>query len=159
MLSRRITAAVAVLGATGALIGLSAAGVGARTRAGQADSGTAYASINRSAGGYEYVSATNTDKLFGASAVTSKSTLTHQTGATFKLSSKHTVLWTKTGSLEGTESATVTVSGTTETFTNGKLDLTNGTGSLSGHSFVGTFTGSGSSSSNEFTLNYKGTYK
>lgn len=159
-MTRRITAAVVALCATGTLIGVGAAGVGARSRAaGKADSGTLYLSTNRSSGSIGYASGTNSDKLFGESALTSKYTLTHTTGATFKLSSSHTIMWTKTGSLEGTLSATVTLAGTTETFKNGKLDLSNGTGSLKGHSLVGTFTGSGNSSANQFKFTYKATYK
>ena len=68
-------------------------------------------------------------------------------------------MYSKTGSLKGTLSATVTLSGTTETFSNGKINLPRGAGSQKGHSLAATFTGTGSASSNQFTLHYKGTYK
>jgi hypothetical protein len=159
-LSKRITAAVAGLCAAGTLIGLGAAGVVARTNAhARADSGTAYASTNRVVGKIGYGSATNSDKILGASAVTFKYTLTSQGGGKFKLNSTRTVLYTPKGALKGTLSATVTLAGTTETFTNGKLNLTTGTGSQKGHSLVGTFTGSGSETDNQFKITYKGKYK
>lgn len=160
MSNRPITAAVAAVCVAGTAVGLGATGVGARTSArGKADSGTAYLSTNRVVGKVGYASATNSDKLFGASAVTAKYTLTPQSGGSLKLESKRAVLYTGTGALKGTLSATVTIAGTTETFKNGKVNLATGTGSQKGHSFVGTFTGSGSSTNNEFTIKYKGTYK
>jgi hypothetical protein len=143
---------------TAAAIAVGAGAVNAKTHTGKSDSGTAYASINHTANGVEDVSATVSDKLLGRDAITAPVTLAASGGA-FKLSSSHAVLYTGTGSLVGTLSATVTVSGTTETLSNGKLNLTTGKGSQTGHSLVGTFTGTGSASSNQFTLHYRGTYK
>jgi hypothetical protein len=159
MTIRRTVALPALLGSA-ALVAVGAASVAARTGAGgKSDHGTAYASINRVANGNEYGSATNTDAVLGSSAITFIATLTPGGSGGVTLNIKKLVLYGKTGSLSGTGSATVTLSGSTEKFSGGKLKLTKGTGSQKGHSFVGTFTGSGDSSTNEFTLHYKGTYK
>jgi hypothetical protein len=69
------------------------------------------------------------------------------------------VLYTATGSLTGTGSALVTVAGNNEIIKNGKLSLTKGAGAQKGHSFVGTFTGTGSLTTNRFVFKYKGTLK
>ena len=154
----RIAGAISMLAAAG-LIAFGAAAVGAKTSATKQDSGTAYASVNRTVGSTQYVGGNITDKVLGSGGITAPVTLTHVSGTKFKLSSGHAVLFTRTGSLAGTLSATVTVTGSAESFSNGKLSLTNGAGSQKGHSLVGTFTGSGSTTSNQFTINYKGGYK
>jgi hypothetical protein len=148
----------AMLG-TVALVALGAASVAARPGAGKSDHGTAYASINRVVSGKEYGSATNTDAVLGPSAITFTATVTSAGGGKLTLNIEKLVLYGKTGSLTGTGTATVTLSGSTETFSDGKLNLTKGAGSQKGHSFVGTFTGSGDVTKNQFTLKYKGTYK
>lgn len=158
MAGRSTVRILAVLGSL-TLVAYGAASVAARPGAGRSDHGTAYASINRVAGGNQYGSGTNTDAVLGSSGITFTATLTSAGGGKLTLNIKKIVLYAKTGSLTGTGSATVTVSGTTETFSGGKLKLTKGAGSQKGHSLTGTFTGSGSASSNEFTLKYKGTYK
>jgi hypothetical protein len=157
--TRRIPAAAAALGVTGALIGVGAAGVGAHTtNAGKRDNGTAYISINRTGGGHEYASGTNTDKVLGKGAITYVLKLASSTGEV-KLTSKHVVLYTPTGSLTGTGSADVTFAGNAETIKNGKLDLTTGRGSQKGHTLKATFSGTGSTTSNVYVFHYKGTYK
>lgn len=159
MTIRRVAATSALLGSA-ALIALGAGAVGARTNTGgKADSGTAYASINHTVNNKQYGSANNTDRVLGATGITFTATLTSEAGGKLKLTGNPVVLYTRTGSLKGTLSATVTLSGTTETFSNGKINLLTGAGSQAGHSLVGTFTGSGDASKNEFTINYKGTYK
>jgi hypothetical protein len=159
-LTKRIAVVVAGLSATGTLIAWGAGGVGARpSSTGKRDSGTAYASTNRTVGNFGYGSATATDQVLGATAITFKYTLTPAGGGALNFVSKHAVLYTRTGSIAGRLSATLTISGTTETFKNGKINLTSGAGSQKHHSLVGTFSGSGSSTTNEFKLKYKGTYK
>lgn len=150
----------ATLLAGGASIALFAGAVGARTSAkGKHDTATGYVSVNRSAGGFTYASGIIYDKLLGADAVALKLTLKHVSGGTFKATSSNTVLYTGTGSLKGSSSATVTISGSTQTFSNGKINLTKGAGSQKGHSLVGTYSGSGSITKNQSTLKFSGTYK
>ena len=159
-MTRARIAAAAVLVASAGLIALGASAVGARTSAsGKHDTATGYVSVNRSAGGFQYASGPVYDKLLGTDAVVLKLTLKHVSGGTFKATSSDTVLYTGTGSLKGSSSVTITISGSTQTFSNGKIDLTKGAGSQMGHSLVGTFSGTGSTSSNESTLKFSGTYK
>lgn len=80
-------------------------------------------------------------------------------GSTPNLVSNHVVFYTAKGTLFGTGSAEVTISGSTETFTNGKADLRFGTGELTGHSMFVRFSGSGSSAKNEYVFHYTGIYK
>jgi hypothetical protein len=159
-MTRRITAAVTALCAAATLIGLAAAGVAARpTRAGRSDSGTAYVSTNRTVGKTSWGSGVNSDKRLGSGAITFKYTLTPQAGGSLQLNGKRSVMYTRTGSIAGTITALITVKGTAETITDGKIRLTHGAGSLKGHSLVGTFSGSGSATANQFTIHYKGTFK
>lgn len=160
--TKRTTAAAAALCATGAVIGLGAAGVGARTstaRAGKADSGTAYISTVRTVGKTSWSAGIGFDKLHGQTALVTQYSLTPQKNGSLKLDSKRAISYNKTGSLSGTVSAIITLKGTTETITQGKIDLTHGAGSGKGHSLVGTFTGTGSTTTNKATIHYKGTYK
>ncbi|MBV8430343.1 MAG: hypothetical protein JO244_04225 [Solirubrobacterales bacterium] len=70
------------------------------------------------------------------------------------------VEYTATGSLAGKATATLTLGpGGAETVSNGKVSLTHGIGSLRGHSLVGTFSGSGNSTTNMLVLHSKGTFK
>lgn len=160
--TRRTTTATAVLCATGALIGLGAAGVGARTtttRTGQADSGTAYISTVRTVGNTSWSAGLRYDKLHGQGALVNEYTLTPQKNGSFKLNAKRAITYGGTGSLSGTASAIITLKGTAETISHGKIDLTHGAGSQKGHSLVGTFTGTGSTATNRATIHYKGTYR
>ena len=144
--------------AASAMIAIGAAGVGAKTRsAGQQTSGIDHLSITYAAGGYEYAAGDNWDKLLGTGAARFRLKL--MPGSTPNLVSKHVVFYTPKGSLFGTGSAEVTISGSTETFTNGKADLRFGTGELTGHSMFVRFSGSGSSAKNEYVFHYTGIYK
>ena len=127
---------------------------------GKADSGTSYVAVTHAAGGFEYSAGNTTDKLFGETAVTYKLKATPATPGTLSVTANPVVLYTATGTLRGTGSATLTVvAGGAATVSNGKLNLTKGTGALKGHSLVATFTGSGSVVTGTYTFHYKGTYK
>lgn len=111
-------------------------------------------------GGVEYIAGDGTDKLFGATAVTYKLNVSANPAGTYKVTSKRVVLYTATGELSGTGSATLIVGAKgSATITDGKINLTKGTGALKGHSLVGTFTGSGNAVSGTYVFHYKGTYK
>jgi hypothetical protein len=159
-LTRRSTSLVAGLLATCALIAVGAGAVGAKTSSkGKGDSGVAYVSITRTVKGIEYAAGTNSDKVLGSGAVTYDIALLPGPSGTFKVTSKKVVLYTPTGSLTGTATATVLIGPKTEKITNGKLNLTKGAGSQKGHSYVGTFTGSADLVANQLVFNTKGTYK
>jgi hypothetical protein len=128
---------------------------------GKADTGTSYVGTTHAAGGFSYLAGGNTDKLLGTGAVTFKvKTGTGSKPGTVTLTIKPVELFTATGALTGTGSATLTVVSTSSvTITNGKLDLTKGTGSQKGHSLVGTYTGTGDPATGQYVFHYKATYK
>lgn len=153
-----ITAVLCVL----ALAGTAATALAASTKTkGKTDSGTAYAATTHTAGGFSYLAGDNTDKVLGAGAVTFKvKTGTGSKPGTVSLNIKPVQVFTATGSLIGTGSSTLTVvSATSVTITNGKLDLTKGTGAQKGHTLVATFTGTGDPATGTYVFHYKGTYK
>jgi hypothetical protein len=124
------------------------------------DSGMVYVSIVHRTKMGAFAVGDNTDKILGDGAATYSLTLhrVEPSTATFKLTST-VVLYSPSGSLTGTASATMTVSAKAETFTNGELSLKDGIGSEKGHSLIATFTGTGSLSANVYVFNYKGAYK
>jgi hypothetical protein len=128
-------------------------GAGAKTAA-KKDSGTAYASIVHTSGSTQYVAGYTIDKLFGRTATTYVTSLTAGATGTIKVTAKRVTLYTPKGTLWGTGSATQNVA--TGAITGGKLNLTHGTGALTGHTFKGTFTGSRNSTSGVITFKYKG---
>jgi hypothetical protein len=122
----------------------------------QRDSGTSYASITHTRHGLEYAAGNNYDKVLGEGAITYQLKLIPNSNGTIHVKVPKVVLFTTTGSLTGTASATVTINGSNEQITNGKLDLKKGNGTLKGKQFSGTFTGTGDLAKNLITFNYKG---
>jgi hypothetical protein len=152
----RLAAAMATAVAATALVAAPAGAAKVGSGAPQKDSGTTYASITQTKNGLEIAAGNNYDKVLGEGAVTYQLKIV-PTNGTFKVQVPKVVLFTTTGSLTGTASASVTVSGNTQTITNGKLNLTKGAGSLKGRKLSGTFTGSSDLSKNLITFKYKGT--
>lgn len=152
-----VLGAVVVAGSAG----FAVAGAGAKSAAtGKADSGTAYVSIVHSAGGKAYAAGYETDKLFGGTTVSYViKASAGPTAGSVEIKANPVTLYTKTGELVGTGSGVETFAATGDTVTDGKLDLTKGTGAQKGHSFVGTFTGTENAKTDVFTFTYKGTYK
>jgi hypothetical protein len=145
-----------------ALLAMGATALAATGKSkGKADSGTSHVGTTHSDSKFTYSAGDNTDKLLGAGAVTYKLKVgSTPTVGTVTLTANPVRLFTATGSLIGTGSAKLTITGpTTATISNGKLKLTKGTGSQKGHSFIGTFTGSGNPATGQYTFHYKGTYK
>ena len=139
------------------LLAAFVAGAGATT-AGKKDSGTAYASVVHTSGTTEFVAGYTFDKLFGRTATTYVTSVRPAgTPGTVTVTARKVTLYTPTGSLVGTGSALD--NGITGAITQGKLNLTKGTGAQKGHSFKGTFTGSYDAKSGIFTFNYKGLYR
>src|SRR5947209_4758723 len=160
--TRALSALVGLVGVLAlAAMGATALAATAKPKKkGKADSGTSYVAVTHSSGGFEYSAGNTTDKLFGATAVTYKLKTSPSTPGTLSLTAKPVVLYTATGTLIGTGSATLTIAvGGAATVSNGKLKLTKGTGTLKGHSLLATFTGSGSVVTSTYTFHYKGTYK
>jgi hypothetical protein len=120
------------------------------------DPSTTYASITHTAGGIEFAAGNYADKVFKSGAITYALKLLPNKDGTITVKVPTVVLYTGTGSLSGTATATVTIANSKETITNGKLNLTKGTGALKGDSFKGTFTGTGDLTANTLVFHTKG---
>jgi hypothetical protein len=161
--TRMLCVLVTVLVASAA-IAITAGGAGAwgGGKAGstppQSDTATVYTAITHSAGGFEYAAGNDNDKLFGTAAAVYKIKTGASTKTGIKLLVPYVGLYTSTGELSGTGTAVLAVSGTTETISKGTLDLTKGTGGQKGHTFKGTFTGTGNTKTGLYVFHVKGTY-
>ncbi len=160
MISRKRFAALMGVVAVCALIAVGAGAVGAgATATGKGDTGVAYVSIVHQVGKTLYVAGYDFDKLFGQTGVTFVATVGSGKPGTFKVAGRKVTLYTPSGSLVGTGSATEVVTANSVTLTGGKLALTHGTSGQAGHSFTGTFTGTYDSKTLVYTYHVKGTYK
>jgi hypothetical protein len=155
----RFTRTFGVLTVLLAAFAIIAVTAGAKSSSkGKSDSGKIYTAITHTAGGYEYAAGSGTDKVSGAEAVTYKIKAgSTKSGITLTIPS--IVIYTATGELSGTGTAKLAIVGTTETVSDGKFDLTKGTGGQKGHSESGTFSGSGSTATSQYVFTTKGTYK
>jgi hypothetical protein len=154
MRSARVFSVIATLIAAFALFTMTAGAAGS----GKSEKSTIYTALTHTTGGYEYAAGNSTSNLFGTDAVTYKI----KTGATkngITLTIPSIAVYTATGELSGTGTAKLAISGTTETVSDGKFDLTKGTGALKGHSESGTFKGIGSTKTGQYVFTEKGTYK
>jgi uncharacterized protein (DUF2147 family) len=157
----RARSAIVLLIAASALVAVLAVGTSAASSSkGRADSGTSFAAVDKTeTSGVMLVSGYTTDKLFGTIGVLYKVKLSSSSGS-FKVTANPVTLFTRTGSLSGPGSATLTIGsdGHSVTITNGTLKLGKGTGGQKGHRFAGTFTGSGDLQTQQYVFNYKGKY-
>ncbi len=140
------------------VLAIGAGGAGA-TSSGRADSGTAWVANTPKPGALVYAAGFNHDKILGDGAVEYAITATSSSPGVYHLSTKHVTLFTPTGSLSGSATATLTqLANGSASVSEGKLMLTKGAGSQKGHSLTATFTGTGSIQKLAFTFRYKGTY-
>jgi hypothetical protein len=160
-MNRRLIKPVTACVATGAVIAVGAAVAIGATSKGKADTATAYVAITHTVGKTQFAAGNVTDKVLGAGAITFKITVGVGTKpGTLKVIANPVTLFTKTGALSGTGTASITVnSNGSATFTGGKLKLTKGGGAQKGHSFIGTFTGTAASPTGPYVFHEKGTYK
>lgn len=155
----RLTVGASAAIAVSAASVLAAGSVGAKS-AGRPDSGTAYVANTPKQGTYVYAAGYNQDKILGKGSILYVIKATSSKPGTISVKTKSVTLYTATGSLSGTGSATLTTAANgTATVSGGKLNLSKGSGSLKGHSLLATFTGTGSITALSFVFNYKGTYK
>lgn len=157
--STRFIGATAGLVAAVALIAIGASSVGARG-SGRADSGTVYFAVTHTVGSKQYAAGNSYDKLFGTGAVTYVNIAKANPTGTITVTTNPVVLFYRNGTLTGSATSQVTF-GTNgvATIRDGKLTTAKGTGGQKGHSFVATFTGTGSSTKSNYRLTYKGVYK
>ena len=159
VLKRRWRIATAPLLVVLGLTVIGVATVGAKS-GGRPDSGTTYVAVTHQVGSTYYAAGNSSDKVLRTGAVTY--TISAGTGAkpgTIKITSKRVVVFGSTGSLFGTSSGTETTSSSGAVTLTGTLNLTHGTGGQKGHSFIGTFTGTGKTALGPFVFHTKGTYR
>lgn len=146
--------------------GLASSAVGAAGSSGRKTSGTAWVGQDpKPSSSLIYDAGFIADRLLGRAAVTFTSkALAGPTTGSITVKSTTVTLWTPRGSLTGTGSAVLTLTNSPKpgdtTVSDGKLNLTRGTGALAGHSLHATFTGTGNTNlPNQYVFHYKGVYR
>ena|SRR5437763_16392412 len=127
----------------------------------KADRGSAaVATTPRTLGATQYVAGFDSDAVLGHAVVTYVITaIPTSAKGTFSLVAHNVDLYTGTGELRGTATATLTAgAGGHATVTAGKLTLNVGRGSLAGHSLRARFAGAGQLGGG-YTFTYHGTYR
>lgn len=154
-----------LLGLATALVALIApigATAGATTRPlARADRGTAVvATTPRTSGSTQYVAGFDSDAILGHGAITYViRTIPTSANGTFHLVANTVILYSGTGELRGSATATLTATaGGQASVTAGKLTLTAGRGSLAGHSLTASFSGAGRLGGG-YTFTYHGKYR
>jgi hypothetical protein len=152
--------AIAGVLTAGALLVLGTSALAITAHRGKADSSKLYLAVTHTAGGYDYTAGDGTSKVLGSVVVTYKLKPVASKG-TIKVVIPKARLWVSNGTLSGTASGdlTVTDSKGDAKLSNGTFSLSKGTGGQSGHSEVGTFTGTGNINTGQYTIVTKGTYK
>jgi hypothetical protein len=136
------------------------AGATARPRA-RTDRGTAaVATTPWTSGATQYVAGFDSDAILGHGAITYVITaIPTSAKGTFSLVAHNVILYTGTGELSGTATATLTATaGGQATITAGKLTLNSGRGSLAGHGLRASFSGTGRLGGG-YTFTYHGAYR
>jgi hypothetical protein len=156
---RRLLAGAAAVLAAIALIAVGVSAAGAAS-SGRHTKGVLYTAVTRSLGGTKFLLAGNSsDKVLGSGAVTYIANLGSGPARSITVTAT-VIVFTRRGSLVGKTSAVATVNNDgTVSFTKGKIDASKGQGGEAGHTFKGTFTGSGKSLTGPFVFHYAGTYK
>jgi hypothetical protein len=157
---RSVATGVGLLGAL-ALVMSSAAG--AASKAGKPEHGTVHFALTHTVGKVNVAAGDTTDSLFGTGAVVYRLHVLTTTKGTIQIKIPKVTVFYSDGSATGTSTSTLTITNKPKTgdatVTNGVLKLTSGTGAHKGHTFIGTYTGSGNVTNDLYTINYKGTYK
>lgn len=121
-------------------------------------SGVVYASVTHAEGSDLYVSGDFKDKLLGRGGIVYITRVSAgPTQGSFLVKARKITIYTTTGSLSGTGSATQTIAGDSVTVSGGKFTLTKGTGKLRGHTLKGTF--AGTQTSGVYKFDYSATYR
>lgn len=154
--SKGVIAAATTVVALGGVVATGAASAKTAKKH-KPDSGVGYFSIVHTTGSNQQAAGIVKDKVLGTEAVTYRLTLAPGATGTINVKSPKVTVYTGTGSLSGTATATIVVTGSSETIQNGKLNLTKGTGALTGDKLVATFTGTANTTANQYQFNYKGT--
>lgn len=152
----RVAAVAAVVVVGGSLLGVAGASAGG---AGKHDSATLYVAVTHTVGSTLYAAGNSTDKVLGTGAIT----YTIKAGVGSKAGTIKTsgtvVTYSAGGELSGKVSGTETTNTNGTVTENGKFDFDKGTGTNKGHTYVGTYSGTGTTAEGPFVFHAKGTYK
>jgi hypothetical protein len=159
----RVRAGVACVAIAAGAVGVGAASSGAASAAKHTSGKFYIAETPQKKAGILYLAGQGTDKALGSDAITFTIKPLPNSSGTITAKAISVTLWTKTGTLTGTGSATLTITNQPATgdatASNGTVSLTKGTGTLAGHAFNVKFTGPGNVSTGLYTFSYTGTYK
>jgi hypothetical protein len=153
---QRVAAVAAVVVVGGSLLTVSGATAGGT---GKHDSATLYVAVTHSVGSTLYAAGNSKDKLLGSGAITY--TIKAGTGTkpgTIKTSGT-IVTYSAGGELSGKETGTETTNANGSVTAKGRFDFNKGTGNETGHSYTGTFSGTGKTAVGPFVFHAVGTYK
>jgi Tfp pilus assembly protein FimT len=138
-----------------AAIAVPTTALGAASRS---TSGTVWAHITHTAGGFLYVSGDISDRVLGKGAIVYLTKPSSQSDGTILVKATKITIFTPGGSLTGSGQATQTITGSTSTVSNGTFSLTKGTGTLKGKTMKGTFKGT-QDDQQIYTFKYTGKLK
>ena len=141
------------------VLALSVTGVAIGATKGKQTSGVAYAGVTHTEGQDVYVAGEFKDKLLGRGAIIYLTNVSSgQEQGTFNVSAKKITIYTTKGTLTGKGSGVQTIhdDGSSEV-SDGKFNLTKGTGAYKGHTFKGTF--SGPFKDGVYKFSYKAVFK
>lgn len=157
----RFTRAIAAVVASAIVLAAAGSALGAGSGKGRKSTGTVYLATTHLGKGFVWAAGNTFDKVLGNGAVSYKVKVSAGSGAgTFQFSVRRAHVFTATGSFVGKVTATQTIDKNgNATISNGRFSFTKGFGSLKGHSYKGTFTGSGSAVTGRYTIQTKGIYK
>jgi hypothetical protein len=162
-MSRFMHRKVATVGVLGVLVLVMSSVAGAASKPGKAAHGTVHFALTHTVGQTNVAAGDTTDSLFGQGAVVYRLHVLASRSGKLTIKIPKVTVFYSTGTETGSATSTLTITNRPKTgdatVTGGVLKLTKGTGTYKGHSFTGTFTGSGSIVSGLYTINYKGTYK
>ncbi|HET8979612.1 MAG TPA: hypothetical protein VFN87_15725 [Solirubrobacteraceae bacterium] len=156
---RSLTAGVSLIGALAVAIG----GVAGAAAKGRTERGVVHFAVVQTIGQTNVAAGAQSDSLFGQGAVVYRLHVLTTTSGKITIKIPKVTDFYSTGSATGSASATLTITNTPNqgdaTVTGGVLKLAKGTGTHKGHTFTGTFSGSGNITSGMYTIQYKGTYR
>jgi hypothetical protein len=141
------------------VMALAFSGVAVGATKGKKTSGIAYAGVTHAEGNDLYVSGDIKDKILGRGAIVYITNVTQgEEKGTFNVEAKKITIYTPKGTLTGKGSGVQTIheDGSTDV-SDGKFNLTKGTGKLKGHTLKGTF--SGPQEQGVYKFSYSGVYK
>lgn len=158
MFSGARTVYLGALAAGAAVLAVGASGLAAAATKGEHTHGVAWVGATHTEGKDVYISGDFKDSLFGRGTIVYVTRVGGtSTPGTFHVIAQKVVLYTPSGSLQGTGAADEVVTSSSATVKNGTFFLTKGTGGYKGHTLRGTF--AGPQKQGVWTFTYSGLYR